>query len=82
MGVEEMTAEGAVTEVTMAAEGAAPKVVPIEILAEVSKSPRLPRPMPSSTKESPKNKKGTQVMTPQQVHASPKKHPQKDKLTA
>lgn len=65
MVVEAMTAEGVRPEVSMEVEGSTPEVAPTEILAEVSKSPRSPRPRRTLTKEGPKKKKGKQVTTPQ-----------------
>ena len=78
MSVEVVTVEGAVPEVVSEAEGVAPEVS--EVLSEVPKSPRMPRPKPTPTKESVKDKKGKQVVTP--VRMSPRRNPPKDKPTA
>lgn len=49
MYIEAVTTEGAISEVAMAAEGAAPKVAPIEVSIEVLISHRTPSPRPTPT---------------------------------
>lgn len=44
MSAKVVIAEGVVPKVAMVAEGAAPEVAPVEVQAEVPKSPRKPRP--------------------------------------
>ena len=65
----------------MATEGATPKVVSVEVTAEVPKSQRFPKPKPIPPKEGPKMKKDKQKAT-QLVHESPMKHQKKEKPTA
>jgi len=55
-------------------------VVVAKVLAEVPKSPWTPRPIPTTTKESVKDKKRKQVAIP--VCATPRRSPLKDKPTA
>lgn len=81
MCTEATTVEGDIPKVAMAVEGAAPEVLPAEILVEVPKSPQTPRPRPTPTKEGLKIKKGKQVAPSYPVCASPRKHPQKVKPT-
>jgi len=56
MDAKAVTTEGAELEVVMEAEEASPEVS--EVLADVPKPPRTPRPKPTPTKESMKDKKG------------------------
>ena len=78
MDVEVVTAEVVVPKFVMEVEGATPKVA--EVLAKVPKSPQMPRPKPTATKESVKDKKGKQPAIP--VRASTRRNPPKDKPTA
>lgn len=71
MNVKEVTAKGAMPKVVMGAEGIAPEVA--EVLAKVPKSPRMPRPKPTPTKESAKDKKDKQVAIP--VRMLPRRNP-------
>jgi len=78
MDVDVVTAEGAMSEFVKEAKGIAPEVA--EVLAEVPRSPQIPRLKTNSTKESVKDKKGKQAAI--LVHGSPRRNPQKDKPTA
>lgn len=65
--------EESVPEVEMEVEVAAPEVV--EVLAEVPKSPWMPRPNPTPTKDTTKDKMGKQPAI--LVRASPRRNPPK-----
>lgn len=71
MDIEAMTTEEDMTKIVMEAEEAALEVS--EVLAEVAKSPRMPRPKLTPTKDSMNNKKGKQPTIP--VCASPRRNP-------
>ena len=77
MDAEVVTTEGPMSEVVMEVEGATLDIT--KVLAEVPKSPRMPRPKPTLTKESAKDKKGKQALIP--VHVSPRRNTQNDKPT-
>jgi len=78
MDVEVVTAEGAIPEVVMEADGASPEVA--EVLPEVLKAPWKFRPKPTPTKESVKDKKGKQAAI--LVCMFPRRNMPKDKPTA
>ena len=75
MDVEAVTIEGVLPEVVMEVDGAAPEVA--EVLVEVPKSPWMPRPKLTLTKQSAKDKKDKQAVIP--VHASSRRNPPKEK---
>lgn len=64
----------------MASKGDSPKVISVEVPADVLKSLRLPGLRPMQTREGPKMKKDKQKAT-QLVHESPRKHQKKEKPT-
>ena len=78
MDTEAMIAKGVVPEVAREVEGVVPEVS--KVLVEVRKSPWMPRPKLTQTKESEKDKKGKQAVIP--VCTSPRANPSKDKPTA
>lgn len=78
MDADAVIAEGAMQEVIMEVEGATLEVA--EVLAEVPKSQQMPRPKPTPTKESVKDKKGKQTTIP--MHTMPRRNTQNDKTTA
>ena len=78
--IEAMDAKEVTAKAAVVSEAERDAAVDVEVLAEVPKSPWTPRPKPTPTKESVKDKKGKQPEIP--MCASPRRNPPKDKPTA